>query len=931
MQVLELVSRDVTAVAGAERARARAEVEARLSANHGIPVLGPEFNPRLQAELQSAITKARNERLARELNLRIGPLLEPYGIELMGRSIDLPPATLLQMKNALAAPVAQQAVQQWTDHLVRDAIAAGGESLDPVVRERLALYVAQGHVLPEAGAAVQVAQAVLGSGFASVSNAPSIVAREAEHALDRQLAQHRAELLALADEIRTAPGKLQEVQNRTEQQLQDLRAGVEARVSHAIEQFVDGVAVIQQKQTELAGRIEAISEKIRQNEIDIRGIAAQLATGAATDALIRQLSPRHAELIERNRVYLDVLLAFTSGQSQFGKELAALNQGLLNHALGPEERAELRADLELGQTMETVNKALLAGRAISGVLQETGLLKGQDAQNVGTALEVLGSAAGIYMSIQTGNPMGAITGVMNLVRLGRGSSPGPSPEMQMLRRIDAKLDRLSEQVGIVDRKLTYLIEFTQKAYEQLSTDLANQHAIVLKNFARLNWKLDTITDIAVVLLQGDLGRCQNRRNNGPFPETFLQYRNRFDADANFYLRDCLEALAKIGSVPESFGAVYYATASDAVSGPAKAQLEYETESIFGPARELFCRYFGLDGSEAERSLPGEQAIKQCQAPVGRPVAQTLLIATNELVVPSRTQGGRTEVRDAVRRHQDEVQIDPVRVTDKMLSPLAVDSISSALVDLLPYFEIGSGSNIRPYASARAYLALDETVRQGRRDNSVRLLNSALRFANYALAQQVMISGAPMLERMYGTLHIVGSNEREKALVVQILRLNPVAAHNFAVHELQRAFNVSPSGTPAACAGLANEACHVRFQELYATVTSAEATEAVKAVALDALNAAGAHSGLRFTRDGRTLWTTHPLWAFQGQETKILVPSPDWLTRNEIAYPEAVYQLLAVKGRIMDAMVSAYVPANLGVAPGNSNSLQMDHYRWALLQ
>ena len=930
--VLDLIRRDVQGVDGDLRAHYQRLVASELQAR-GLVTFANDQSPKvIRSDFSASVLLAQKNKENHELTLKLGKQGVMYGVDIVGKGIEVLPGTWGKIGGTFVAPLMQRGVETWLDLNIDDAIKEREAAFGTIVRERFAAYVAEGKSLPAQDQMERVFNEVLGDQLGTDAASRSIMNREALRFTADYLQAHQGEINALSESLKGRQQEIQDLRARTGQQMQQLRKDVEAQVEREIGKVVEGLNTLAVRQNELTVRMDHLSARVSNNEARIHELERTAKTLAANDRQLFDITEEHARLIQQNKVYIDILSSYTFNNLSVRQQITALDSGHFDHIFSPQQKTEIRRDLAVAKTFQDIGTALQVGGDVAGALEAAGILKGQDAVNVAVALEVVSSAVQIGAAFYTGNVAGGISGVMNLVRLGFGGKPQPSPEMQMLQRLDAKLDVLNQNIQVIDTKLTALMEFTEKAFQQLSMDLANHHALVMREFDRIDWKLEHQTRVMNVLLRGDLEMCHRRGAAGNLPATFEEYRDRYDADANFYLDSCLRGLARVSGVNDPYAAVYYEKASGNVAQEVGRQLQYEIRTLYEPAKELFCRYFGLKEDGSERGWDANRALEACLHPQHRPRVATLALGVSELVLPARTQAGRSDIRTQLRAKSSGEAVDPRLALGEMLSPLAVDSISAALLDLFPYFEISTtGASFRPVASAEEYLTqLSDNTRRTRKLNVSRIMESSLRFVNYTLAQQVLLSGAPMLERMYHTLHGVGATDREKELVLQILQNNPIAAHNFGINLMQRVFGVSPNGEPRLCSAAPAEPCFRRLQTLFESIQDSETPESERDARVEDLNAAAAPYGLQFSREGRTLWISHPEWnRGTSEQVKILMPTPDWLVRNEILYPDGVYEMLSLKGTLLDRWIGVNVPEQLGKAA--PQTVMLDHYRWLMLQ
>ncbi len=482
------------------------------------------------------------------------------------------------------------------------------------------------------------------------------------------------------------------------------------------------------------------------------------------------------------------------------EQLEALQNGFLA-TMPKEERDKLEEQVRLAEKRQEIiddmNGYINTGGQLYNIASNLGV-SGPFMDNAKTAIEVGQIAVEAFVNFSTGNYLGAISAVSNVLGIGR---KGPDPAAERHQEIMNKLGELLAGQKRMDKKLDVIIETqktiiqNQKAIFEAIVELSKQ---VQSQYESLMQRLDEIqTDVLrnrEVILDGVVGDVKFCReivkdavsdhfdpNTMRFASIKLQQENFFNNREKY--NPCIDTLFKVmaglGDSDAPFMAYNWFLKNYQGDSVLKGrnQIEAFNDQVWNPAWNLYT-----------------SLVKTIDA-------NTLIPLTN----PVTTVSGILARRDAITKLKSSLTY-PSRWTEELsagaaplgkllgsyYSPEAIQYYSAHALRFYPYLDLRSPNKQR-------LKTIDELKKTSATANKASDAKTMLRVTasrlDLAIAQQSLLAGDALLPLMYD--HFIKqercsvlnnptelANVANEGAFTKALEHNPTLARNFTMYAMR---------------------------------------------------------------------------------------------------------------------------------------------------
>jgi hypothetical protein len=834
------------------------------------------------------------------------------------------------MLSEAGGQIAATLLEQWRT----DALTANRYAVAQALRNRIAAYIAAGHSLPDDAALEGIVRDLLRGDLTNDPGEQSVLTREVLAFAIDEIRRDRQEINQAAREIKQSRVDARQETLRTRHALQAVVTGMQTQLNERIQRFGNALAHIQEEQrravdnlAELRTDVDALDSRMSSVEGQVRQHGEDLARHEAT---LRE----HSLAIAETQLDLDVLAAYTLDGMPLDRQVRAIERGDFDRVFkSPEAKQQYLEKVKQAQTVEAVLEASNVAGQLANALVTSGLVRDpRTARDIQTAVTIAQSTVQIGAGVYTGNPMMVLSGSMGLIGLFGHSQD--SPEMQMYRQIAGSLKEINQNVLTVGAKVDSLRVFVAMAYEDLSEHMAANYAMTMNRLDHITYVVEAERAMLSVLLLQGRDNCTEHDITGP--ASYALYAAKVRGEG--WVAPCLNALNILLSPRDEAATVRLLLSSVSGGAPGKETAEFEDTAWFRRAREFFCRQFAL--TSTERAQEPQTPWSVCIDP-GRE-AQALPFLAALYAAPALDHADWRAIVDSMLRSPAPVPENMRRSLGGLYDAVAIDSVAAAFLRFRDLLEIADPTDSwRAPLTAEEFLRSPPELRQARRNDLLNLIeNLRSLYVRPAQAQQVLISGVPLIPRMIATFNSPSPAPRDRELARGLLRDNPYTAHNFAVAVLRRVFHVGDDGQPEDCRSRATGDCLYRYRVLHAAYSAEAVANASKQSELRTwtardsliarLNSLGAAFQLRFAavdpsaagiRMGSSLWTQ------PGEsEVTVALPTPEDLTHG-IMYPPSVIRMAAVDALLEGARQSTVLPEYLA----RNDGITANHYLWLLVQ
>ncbi|WP_157547339.1 hypothetical protein [Kordia zhangzhouensis] len=470
--------------------------------------------------------------------------------------------------------------------------------------------------------------------------------------------------------------------------------------------------------------ISEMQQEIKTNTQLIKTNEAYIKANASNIVEVQKRTHENRELITQNAYKIDVISGVLYENSNTSGKLKLLNvtkfyeDPVKNQAFIAKERSRLSNI----QSVEKIQRGMSYAREMTTLATHLGMSE-EDAKNVNKAIEISDVILQGAMAYYTGNPLQGLQAVNGALGLMSGKSGQADPQFEAIM---GKLNQISDQLVEIDKKIVALDEKIVKLYN-LNIEL---HKETINRFNQIDYKLDILTDQVDYIIQILTSGCDQVVNAKDYE---LLWEGIQKAKSIQDLRDqhdfypilkkvllCVESNLEISSI-DSRTFLHF--------NKVDTNNTWESQ-ILSPLLTLLNTYY----NSAERKDIFSDAIEFSPFKTN-----TFSNIYNE-VRQKRTQQGIDNISTITMANMN-----------RLLHPKSIVQLNYYLDLLEPYFYFGNHSqNYYPFESSRIE-NMPPAFFRARNQVLEIWYRTLLKDCQVAIAQQNILSGAPLMSKFYHEL------------------------------------------------------------------------------------------------------------------------------------------------------------------------------------
>jgi len=572
--------------------------------------------------------------------------------------------------------------------------------------------------------------------------------------------------------------ELKNFQENTSKRIESLSASVVdefAATWEALGELSSNQRMVMNELGELEERVKLNSSLIYQNETNIRQNAQNIEQN-------RELIKQNFNLISENKANIEIINGYLYGTLDVNAKIQAIERGDLGSKEWTEEaRTSTLRKLKILKTTETLTSVANFTFEAAGLIS-TVLPNSKAAQKISKLMRFTAQATAIGADLVSNlvppNPLGIVKSVFKAFGLFKKKNR-ESPELQMMKRLDEKVDILDEKLDLV---IDILAEGVVPALENIDQKLnhisdqlvgINQNIIDLSDFTfqfysstmssfefifgdldRINFKLDILINLTQSIYSEDFARCKVLRDqiqSSPI-EKFSDHELLF-LNIGASCTECLKGLRKITDTRNLLAFLMVTYIQNANEPGQRSQAEIHT-SLYNKTWDYY--YFTLNDSSS--LYPGSQLAS--------------------LTIPSRRMSDQDSL--LTKLSQDSIGFSSDFLTSIEPSNFynyeAINEITRDFLSVVTFYEIEGPSDYRPLL-LEEYFKLPTVSKQQRITRIISELEFFENIINQAIAQQTLHSGQGLLQDLFQDLLLNQADSIRQNTALDLLESNYYVRQN----------------------------------------------------------------------------------------------------------------------------------------------------------
>lgn len=867
-------------------------------------------------EMNEIIGRTRNKQEAQLFLTKSKAELLKYSSDVVMNFADVVPDSLKKIKrfNAIAnfaTPAIERAVELTANTWVDEKIQADRKNMDEIILSRITLLYTKNKELDLTTATNEKSFEAM---FAlSQSDIPAL--NRDDHAVfTKEMVKYafgfikgiKSELVEIRQQINNRTPEENEARfnevksdyttriSETEQRITKQVTDDFAQVGEAIENLSNNQAKIKTQLDDFQKTVNENEKTLKQQAKGIDGLKKRISElerntkDNLTDInenlnQLNKIQNDHSERIAENSFKIDVLTKYTYLGLKPKVQLKGLEDGDFDNIFSPQKKEELKTELNKIILVEGIvdvsNDIAKYGPVTYNFLVEKNILKGEDAKKAGKFLHYLISTTQIVSGaarMYGGDMTGAFSVIQGLGGLfGGQKKPQPSPEMQMLKAIYNKLEKIHEDIIKIQNDISQFRNDVIEMYKSLSNSLQ----VIADKIDFLNWQADVLRQATSELLFQNYSACESDyrikfdfKKNKPIISI-----NKYSDYDTFYRTGtgiCLKALQEISNSSE--GTYFYLSAVSSDGDPNNFR-NREIFEVYNPTRDLFKRIYPVPVSQTDETRFNNRLVA-----IMFPVAKTTATSEPFLRINNLTEP-------------------PPKLGDRFLNNYLnyemVLQFSLFFMIYSPYLEINwSDENFRPQPLEQYLQRTSKQSQVSKKDQSERI-EKLIKLTEASIRQQSLLSGNGLLDNVHAILFDSNSKREDILAVNKVLSNNKLLAYNFATYWLHK--NLS-----------SNKENYKTFIPLLEEV---RVSQTVSQEQLDKLNkfliqnTSSTKFAFKFRTDDRKLYLTYTK---EGEAVDILVPESSVIVENRMINPESIQRLIDMRETLSEKLLDQNFTDNI---------------------
>jgi cyclophilin family peptidyl-prolyl cis-trans isomerase len=644
------------------------------------------------------------------------------------------------------------------------------------------------------------------------------------------------------------------------------------------------------KNEETAVRIaDTIYNQAKKYDDKIKNIEKQIKSPTLSNAARENLNEQLQKYVKANYIITKILQDYQMGELDSKIILSSFNNEYINAALTVDgSYSEIKASIQnLAnvnlQTLSTVSMTVCENlQSTTSELQNLGLLKGNDAKNVGKFIKYLSGSVQVGTGVAkafSGDPSGVFNIVSGLSGMFGNNSAQPTAEEQMMKHMDARFDRIDSQLDSLDKKINALTNLTIDLYKSMDGNFK----IVQDKLERIQQEILEVKDATRLVLYHQYYTCDPSYQADSY--RYNRYKDYITKAGS--LTNCLAGLRTL-TTPNTNNSYFFFAQNGSNVLPEVHEfnrltysplVEYFNISYLSKNARLIALYSGLfPASENQRITPAEI------------VSKTLTL------IP----GDNSDVFSNVINNNKFIDVNFLYIfTNTYLRYSNYFIFYKSSIDFVPY-------------TLSEYLNLEPNLRSDKTNEEIKYLMQLYKACNYALIQQSLISGNQLIDNLLNT--ITGTQKLEnKQIAFAALRNNLYLNRNYKKALLRdRVFSMGKPG---------------EFFKVYSEVFSAQNNNDEKLIKESIISfnqkieQIGQNNYVQLAFDEKGNQINVVLKAPDVKEDLVLIaPFPEDVLDSKILKTPGVVMMLDLQNKLRKKIISSSF--NTFLAKGSSKSRQV---------